>query len=83
MAIGLPVVATHAGGIPEAVVNGKTGLLVGRRDLRGLADALKRLAADADLRKQMGEAGQARVQQEFTRERMINEIEQVYETLLQ
>jgi glycosyltransferase involved in cell wall biosynthesis len=82
MAAGLPVVATNAGGTPEAVVDGETGFLVGRRDVSGLAEALKKLAADSALRRRMGRAGQARAERAFTLERMVRDIQQVYESLL-
>jgi glycosyltransferase involved in cell wall biosynthesis len=66
MAAGLPVVGTRVGGIPELVVDGETGFLVDRDDARGLADALERLAADADERKSMGAKAAKRAQTEFS-----------------
>jgi colanic acid/amylovoran biosynthesis glycosyltransferase len=65
MATGLPVVANHIAGIPELVEHEVSGLLVrpGRADL--LADALERLARDADLRARMGQAGREKVREEF------------------
>jgi len=65
MASGLPVVATAISGIPELVQSGLTGFLVPPRDPDALADALQRLAADPDLRQQMGTAGRARVMRDF------------------
>ena len=61
MATELPVVSTHITGIPELITDGESGLLVrpGRADL--LADALARLAADPDLRRDLGRAGRAAV----------------------
>jgi glycosyltransferase involved in cell wall biosynthesis len=82
MAAGLPVVATQAGGIPEVVIAGETGLLVGRQDMSGLADGLKRLLGDAAERERMGTAGQKRAAQYFTVERMVAETAAVYEELL-
>ncbi|HET8651175.1 MAG TPA: glycosyltransferase family 4 protein [Gaiellaceae bacterium] len=65
MAAGLPVVASRVGGVPELVVDGETGLLVdpGRPD--DLAAALLRLVRDARLRRRLGDAGRARVEQSF------------------
>jgi glycosyltransferase involved in cell wall biosynthesis len=60
MAAGLPVVATHVGGIAEAVVDGETGILVPAADPQALAGALERLAADVELRRRLGAAGRAR-----------------------
>jgi glycosyltransferase involved in cell wall biosynthesis len=71
MAMRLPVVATRAGGIPEAVVPGETGLLVPIRDGRELAGAIVRLLEDPATRRRMGEAGHARVSAEFGVGRML------------
>ncbi len=60
MAAGLPVVATAVGGVPEAVMNGETGLLVAPGDPHGLAGALVRLARDPDLRVRMGASAKER-----------------------
>jgi glycosyltransferase involved in cell wall biosynthesis len=65
MAMGLAVVGTQAGGIPEAVVHGETGLLVAPGDARSLAGAIVRLLKDRDLRQRMGQAGLARVAAHF------------------
>ena len=59
MAAGLPVVATAVGGVPEAVVDGETGLLVAPRDAPALASALLRLARNPEVRAAM--ATRARV----------------------
>ena len=65
MAMRLAVVGTHAGGIPEAVVHGETGLLVPTADSSALADAMVRLLKDRGLRQRMGEKGHARVTAHF------------------
>jgi glycosyltransferase involved in cell wall biosynthesis len=65
MAMGLAVVATDAGGIPEAVVDGETGVLVPRSDANALAGAIVRLLKNRELRAQMGAAGTVRVTQNF------------------
>jgi glycosyltransferase involved in cell wall biosynthesis len=72
MAAGRPVVATDvAGGIPEMVRDGHTGMLVPYADVEALATALQRLCGDESLRSKLGRAGRARYAQEFTVERMI------------
>jgi glycosyltransferase involved in cell wall biosynthesis len=83
MAAGLPVVATAAGGIPEVVVAGETGLLVGRQDVGGLAEGLKGLLGDEGERRRMGAAGQERARQAFTVERMVAETAAIYEDLVE
>lgn len=57
MMSGLPVVATDIRGSREEVVDGETGILVPVRDAAELADALKKVAGDAGLRRRMGAAG--------------------------
>jgi glycosyltransferase involved in cell wall biosynthesis len=79
MAAGKPVVATTAGGIPEVVVDGDTGLLVPPRDEEALARAIVTLLKDEDLRRRMGDAGLRRAQEMFSAERMVQETLLVYQ----
>ena len=65
MAAGLPVVASSVGGVPEAVEDGETGLLVPPRDPVRLAAALERLLVDPALRRRLGSNGRERVRQHF------------------
>jgi glycosyltransferase involved in cell wall biosynthesis len=71
MAMKLAVVGTQAGGIPEAVAHGETGLLVRPGDPRALATAISRLLRDRPLRQRMGDAGHARVAAQFGVARML------------
>jgi glycosyltransferase involved in cell wall biosynthesis len=66
MAKGLAVVSTPVTGIPELVRDGRTGLLVPERDARALADAIRVLAKDPDLRWELGREGQRAVRLEYT-----------------
>ena len=79
MASGKPIVATRAGGIPEVVADGRTGLLVPPRDPSAMADAIVRLLADPELRAKMGAAGLARVRERFSAEAMVRNTLRVYE----
>jgi glycosyltransferase involved in cell wall biosynthesis len=72
MAFGLPVVATAAGGIPEAVEDGVTGRVVPPRDPRALAQALADVLGDADRRSAFGAAGRRRFLERFTAESMVD-----------
>jgi glycosyltransferase involved in cell wall biosynthesis len=65
-AAGVPVLACRAGGIPEAVADGVTGLLVAANDAPALTAALLRLLQDPALRQHLGTAGPAWIAQEFT-----------------
>jgi glycosyltransferase involved in cell wall biosynthesis len=71
MACGRAIVATHAGGIPEVVDDGVTGLLVPPRDHAAMAQAIVRVLKDDALRARMGAAGFARVNERFTVDQMI------------
>lgn len=64
-AMELPVVASDIHGIPDVVLDGKSGLLVPPGDARALADAIARLAVDAALRRAMGAAGRAYVERDY------------------
>jgi len=82
MACGRAVAATRAGGIPEVVVDGETGLLVPPHDEAALASAIVRLLRDEPLRRALGEAGRRRVEAEFSAERMVAKTLAVYERFL-
>ena len=82
MACGKPIVATRTGGIPEVVVDGKTGFLVPPRDPAAMARALVRLLKDPALRDAMGRAGRALFEQRFTADVMVQGTLEVYKRLL-
>lgn len=82
MAAGLPVVACDVGGNPEAVVEGVTGRLVPPGDPTNLAKAMAEILADPGKGRSMGEAGRRRATEQFSMDRMIGEVEAMYESLL-
>jgi glycosyltransferase involved in cell wall biosynthesis len=82
MATGIPVVASAVGGIPEALTDGTEGTLVPPGDPARLAAALRRLLADEQLRRRMGEAGVARISARFTWRRAAQDYIGLYEHLL-
>ena len=77
MAAGLPVVAYRGGGVPEMVVDGETGILVGTGDREALAGAMVDLARDSHLRAALGAAGRARARGMFSVDRHIERMEAV------
>lgn len=80
MAASTPVIATAVGGIPEIVVPGQTGVLIGPPPTSaGLAAALEPLLADPGLRRSFGEAGRARFIAEFTVDSWMRRLLPVYE----
>jgi glycosyltransferase involved in cell wall biosynthesis len=82
MAAGKPVIATNGGGVPEIVVDGVTGILVPMRDAQAMADAMRRLLGDAGLRKTMGAAARAHVQQNFSIQKTAKAVENVVEQIV-
>ncbi len=78
MAAGRAVVGTRAGGIPEAVLDGETGLLVPTKDENSLADALLTLLRNPSKRHAFGSAGQERAYALFSAERMVDETAATY-----
>lgn len=78
MSFGLPVVATAVDGVPEAVIDGETGLLVPAGDASALGSSLARLLGNAAARHKLGEAGRLRVAERFTVDAMIEGLLGVY-----
>ncbi len=78
MALGLPVVCGDGGGNPELVLDGVTGLVIPQADARSLADSLAYLHHNPDVRRTMGKAGQERIRTEFSVERMVERMLEVY-----
>lgn len=83
MAMELPVVATTAGGMAEAITEGVEGFLVPARDAAAITQALARLLDNPLLRQQMGQAGRRRVESHFHLQRQIDCFLQEYGILLQ
>lgn len=83
MAMELPVIASDIRGCRELVLTGETGLLVPPADAGALAEALRRLAGNAEQRQRMGKAGRLRVQQEFDERLVFQRLEQGYQDILE
>jgi glycosyltransferase involved in cell wall biosynthesis len=82
LAAGRPVVATRVGGVPDVVREGEDGFLVEPGDVDALAERLARLAADPELRERLGAAGRARVIPRYSVERLVDDIDLLYRSLL-
>ncbi len=66
MELGLPIVASDVGGIPDVVVDGVSGILVPEKDPQALADAFKRLQSEPALVQKLLEGSQKRIRECFT-----------------
>jgi phosphatidylinositol alpha-1,6-mannosyltransferase len=73
-AAGKPVIATRIGGIPEAVLDNQTGILIPPDNPKALAQALIKLLTDEELARQLGEQGRERVKREFDWEKQVGKI---------
>ncbi len=80
--LGVPVVASRVGGIPEAVADGESGVLVPPEDPEALADALADLLLDSDRRQRLGARGRERILGGFTVDHMVDGNVMVYRDLL-
>jgi glycosyltransferase involved in cell wall biosynthesis len=78
-----PVVSTAVGGVPDVVLEGVTGFLVPDEDSHAVADRLRILASDPELRRQMGEAGARHVRATYSVPRLVDEIDALYRDLLE
>ena len=83
MASGCPVIASTAGGAPEAVVNGELGLLVPPLDVDATVTAIDRILSDALLRDRLGRAGRQRVEQYFAMDKYISRVLATYEKAIE
>jgi glycosyltransferase involved in cell wall biosynthesis len=82
LAAGRPVVATRVGGVPDVVREGEDGFLVDPGDVDALAERLAQLAADRELRERLGAAGRARVIPRYSVERLVDDVDRLYRSLL-
>lgn len=82
LAAGVPVVASRASNLPELLDDGVEGRLVPVRDADALADAVIELAQAEGLRTRMGAAGQARARRDFRTERMVDEYEALFQSII-
>ncbi|XHR84134.1 MAG: glycosyltransferase [Gloeotrichia echinulata GP01] len=82
MAMGLPVISTRHGGIPELVEDGVSGFLVPERDPDAIATKLTYLITHPELWEKMGKAGRARVEDKYDMNKLNDELLEIYQQLL-
>ncbi|HET8892612.1 MAG TPA: glycosyltransferase family 4 protein [Gaiellaceae bacterium] len=77
-----PAVATRVGGTPDVVRDGIDGFLVEAGDADALAERLAELANDPERREQMGAEGRARVLERYAVDRLVDDVDRLYRSLL-
>lgn len=78
MAAGAPIVSTTVGGIPEAVIDGKNGLLIQAGDIDSLHNALSTLCSDKSLRENMGMESKKLIATKFNIKDIVTQVQSVY-----
>jgi len=81
MAAGRPVVARRVGALPETVVHGETGLLLGDDRPESVAEALAAVLGAPERGRAMGRAGRRRAEEAFSPERSVDTVERIYRSL--
>ena len=82
MELGLPIVASNVGGIPDVVIDGESGILVPEKDPVALADAFKRLASDSSLVEKLLAGARKRIDECFTWDGIIERQVEVYKRVV-
>jgi glycogen(starch) synthase len=80
--MGRPVVATRVGGLPEVVLHGETGLVVGKEDGAALAEAILFLLEHPDEAARLGEAARRRAADAFSMDRYLDQHDALYRRLI-
>jgi len=83
MACGRPVVATNVGGNPELVTDGETGYIVEPNNPQALADGVLRVLSDHALAGRLGAAALERVRNDFTPDRLLENMQALYHGVIQ
>ena len=81
MELGLPIIASNVGGIPDVVVNNESGILVPEKDPVALADAIKRIESDPQYTSRLLEGARNRIVEHFTWDNITRRQIEIYEQL--
>ena len=81
-AAGLPVISTYHAGIPDVIIHGETGLLVGEHDVKGMAEHMIHILENPSLAAQMGAKGKENIRNNFSLERHLQTIGNLVERVV-
>jgi colanic acid/amylovoran biosynthesis glycosyltransferase len=81
-AMGLPILSTLHNGIPEGVLDGKSGFLVPERDVDALAEKLRYLVTNPEVWAKMGRQGRAYVEERYNIEQLNEQLVEIYQKLM-
>jgi len=82
MYLQIPVVSTNISGIPELIENGKEGFLVEPENVEQLANALKILLQDEDMRRKMGKRGRKKIEEKFNIHKEVEKLLRIWRVVL-
>ena len=82
MRAGLPVVASQVGGIPEVLADGDCGILVQPRSPEAISLAVRKLLAEPERMRRLGQNGRQRWSEQFCYTTMVERVERVFESTL-
>jgi len=83
MVLGLPVISTFHGGIPELVEDGVSGFLVKEKDIESMAEKLMYLIERPEVRESMGQVGQGHIQKNYEIKKLNDQLVKLYEQVLE
>ena len=78
MAASKPIVATRVGGIPEAIIDGVTGLLVESKDIDAMSDAIIRVSSDTELQQQIGNTARQHAEVHYSAASYVSRLDEMY-----
>jgi len=78
MAVGVPIISTRVGGIPEAVIENRNGYLVSPGDVESLSNKIIKLGQDKKLREKMGRESQEIIKEKFEIKNIVRRLEEIY-----
>jgi len=82
MASARPVVSTAVGGVKDLVIDGENGFLAKTGDAEDISDKILVLLNDAEKRRRFGATGRELVRKKYSKERLVDDIERLYERVL-